>query len=53
MLRELLTEAIVAQYPERPDLLEKVAAGVPAGGQADHRRQRRVGRRRCTATTSR
>ncbi len=52
MLRELLTEAIVAQYPDRPDLLEKVAAAVPAGGEADHRRQRRVGRRRCTATTS-
>ena len=29
------------------------AAAVPAGGQADHRRRRRVGRRCCTGTTSR
>ncbi len=42
-LRQMLTEAIEAQYPDRPDLLEKVAAAVPAGGQADHRRQRHVG----------
>jgi 4-hydroxyacetophenone monooxygenase len=42
MMRELLTEALTAQYTDRPDLLDKVLPGLPAGCQADRRRQRRV-----------
>ena len=43
LLRQMLTEAIEALYPERPDLLGEGAAAVPAGSQADHRRRRHVG----------
>ena len=52
MLRELLTEALVAQYPERPDLLEKALPQYPPAA-------KRIivddgtWARRCTATTSR
>ena len=49
----MLTRVPQREFADRPDLLEHVSARLPARRQADAPRQRRVGRRRSSATTSR
>ena len=48
----MLTEAIEAQYPDRPDLLAKVLPQYPPAAKRIIVDNGVVGRRRCSATTS-